>query len=264
MMASLRTGLYVPASRPELFAKAARSGADALVLDLEDAVPAADKDRARQGLELTPRDMPVIVRINGLRTPWYDDDLAAVARLRPAAVMVPKVEEAGHMRDLATRLGPDLDIVAIVETARGLAQARAIAAAGPVARIAFGSVDFCADLGMTHLREVLLPARLELVLASRLAGIAPPIDGVTTQLDPAEIAGDDARHARALGMTGKLCIHPQQVDPVREAFMPTTAEIDWARRVLASGDGAVSVDGEMVDEPVRVRARAILSDHDNG
>ena len=93
-----------------------------------------------------------------------------------------------------------------------------------------------------------------------LAGIAAPIDGVTVQLDDLSVSHDDAAHARALGMTGKLCIHPRQIAEVRRAFAPTEAEIDWARRVLASGDGAVSVDGAMVDEPVRIRARAILAE----
>lgn len=260
MIASCRAPLYVPASRPELFQKAARSGADALVLDLEDAVAVADKEMARHALEGMPRDIPVIVRTNGLHTPWHDDDLEAVAMLRPAAVMMPKVERAEHMHDVAERLGPDIGIIAIVETALGMAGARMVAASGPVVRVAFGSVDYCADLGMAHLREILMPARLELVLASRLAGIAPPLDGVTVQVDAPELAGEDARHARSLGMTGKLCIHPGQVSAVRAAFIPSHAEIAWARKVLASGDGAVAVDGAMVDEPVRIRARAILAE----
>ena len=109
-----------------------------------------------------------------------------------------------------------------------------------------------------HVAPALERYLVELVLASRLAGIAGPIDGVTVQLDDAAIAIDDAAHARALGMTGKLCIHPKQIAGVLGALAPSDAEIAWARRVLASGEGAVSVDGAMVDEPVRIRARAIL------
>lgn len=123
---------------------------------------------------------------------------------------------------------------------------------------AFGSVDFCADLGYAHRREVLLPARFELVLASRLGGIAAPIDGVTVRLDDMSETSDDAAHARDMGMRGKLCIHPKQIAAVRAAFAPSAGEVDWARRVLASGHGAVQVEGEMVDEPVRIRARLIL------
>ena len=258
MVSAIRAPLFVPANRPERFAKAAASGADAVILDLEDAVAADAKDAARAALATDFTDLPVIVRINAIGTPWHADDLAAVARLRPAAVMLPKAEDADRVASVAAQTG--LPVIALVETARGLAHARAIAAAPGVARIAFGSVDFCADLGCAHLREVLLPARSELVLASRLAGIAAPIDGVTVQLDDLSVSHDDAAHARALGMTGKLCIHPRQIAEVRRAFAPTEAEIDWARRVLASGDGAVSVDGAMVDEPVRIRARAILAE----
>ncbi|MBP8931820.1 MAG: CoA ester lyase [Paracoccus sp.] len=258
MVSAIRAPLFVPANRPERFAKAAASGADAVILDLEDAVAADAKDAARAALATDFTDLPVIVRINAIGTPWHADDLAAVARLRPAAVMLPKAEDADRVASVAAQTR--LPVIALVETARGLAHARTIAAAPGVARIAFGSVDFCADLGCAHLREVLLPARSELVLASRLAGIAAPIDGVTVQLDDLSVSHDDAAHARALGMTGKLCIHPRQIAEVRRAFAPTEAEIDWARRVLASGDGAVSVDGAMVDEPVRIRARAILAE----
>ncbi|MTH64159.1 HpcH/HpaI aldolase/citrate lyase family protein [Paracoccus shanxieyensis] len=257
MVTGIRAPLFVPANRPERFAKAAASGADAVILDLEDAVAADAKDAARAALACDFTDLPVIVRINAHGTVWHDADVAAVAALQPAAVILPKAEDAAITAAVAAAL--DLPVIALIESALGLAQVRAIAQATGVVRLAFGSVDFCADLGCAHLREVLLPARSELVLASRLAGIEAPIDGVTVQLDDPAISHDDAAHARALGMTGKLCIHPRQIAEVRRAFAPTPGEIDWARRVLASGDGAVSVEGAMVDEPVRIRARAVLA-----
>lgn len=258
MVTQIRSPLFVPANRPERFAKAAGSGADAVILDLEDAVPADAKDAARAALATDFTDLPVIVRINAHGTPWHAADVAAVVALRPAGVMLPKAELAGVIETITAALGR-LPVIALIESARGLANARAIAEARGVQRLAFGSVDYCADLGCAHLRDVLLPARSELVLASRLAGIAAPIDGVTVQLDDLSISHDDAVHARNLGMTGKLCIHPRQIAEVRRAFAPSAQEIDWAQRVLASGDGAVSVDGAMVDEPVRIRARAILA-----
>ncbi|WP_295046145.1 CoA ester lyase [uncultured Paracoccus sp.] len=258
MVAHLRAPLFVPANRPERFAKAAASGADAIILDLEDAVAVDAKDAARAALARDFTDLPVIVRINAHATPWHDADVAAVAALNPAAAILPKAEDAAVTAQVAKALG--LPVIALIESAPGLAHARAIAQAPGVVRLAFGSVDFCADLACAHLREVLLPARSELVLASRLAGIAAPIDGVTVQLDDLSVSHDDAAHARALGMTGKLCIHPRQIAEVRRAFAPTPAELDWARRVVASGDGAVSVDGAMVDEPVRIRARALLAE----
>lgn len=254
---AIRCPLFVPANRPERFAKAALSGADAVILDLEDAVAADDKHSARAALRCDFTSLPVIVRVNAIGTAWHLDDLAAVAGLPLAAVMLPKAEDPTACTAVARLTGKP--VIALVETALGLAQARAIAAAPGVVRLAFGSIDFCADLGCAHTRDILLPVRLELVLASRLACIGAPIDGVTVVLDDPAISHADAGHARALGMTAKLCIHPRQIAAIRTALAPSPAETDWARRVLALADGAVTLDGEMVDEPVRVRARAILA-----
>ncbi len=255
----LRSLLFVPATRPDRFAKAANAGADAVILDLEDAVGEADKDDAREKLATGFTDLPVIVRINASGTRWHEGDVAAVRALRPAGVMLPKAETAEGVAAVVAALGLEVPLIALIETASGLANARAIAATAGVRRLAFGSVDYCADLACDHLREILLPARVELVLASRLAGISPPIDGVTTALDDSSVTAGDAAHARSLGMSGKLCIHPRQIAPVKRAFAPSQTEIAWAERVLAAGDGAVSVDGAMVDEPVRRRARTILA-----
>lgn len=254
----MRALLFVPANRSERFSKAAASHPDAIILDLEDAVASADKDAARGMLECGFTDLPVLVRINPLGTPWHDADLRAVIALRPAAVMLPKAENPVQVAAIAKALG-DIALLGLVETARGMADARTIAALSGVRRLIFGSVDYCTDLGMSHERALLLPARSELVFASRLAGIAAPIDGVTTRLDDPALPIDDAAHARALGMTGKLCIHPKQVESVRTAFAPDEKEIAWANRVLAAGDGAVAVDGEMVDAPVRAKALSILA-----
>ena len=254
----IRAPLFVPADRPDRFAKAAASGADAVILDLEDAVGPNAKSKARTALDVTFTNLPIIVRVNDVTTQWHFDDIAALRELPLAAVMLPKTETVESLSTLSQGL-PNVPIWALIETAQGLANTRAIAAAPPVTRLVFGSVDYCADLGCDHLREVLLPARCALVLASRLDGRAAPIDGVTTRLDDPNLTHNDALHARALGMAGKLCIHPKQVVEVKRAFAPNEAEIDWARRVLASGDGAVSVDGAMVDAPVRLRARAILN-----
>lgn len=255
----VRTLLFVPANRPERFAKAAAYGADAVILDLEDAVPAEAKDAARAALTCNFTGQPVIVRINAQGTPWHGDDLAAVRDLPVAAVMLPKAEANEALGGICNTLKAHAPVIALVETARGIADARAIATVPGVERLAFGSVDYCADLGCAHLHKVLLSAQVELVLASRLAGIAAPIDGVTTVLDNPAITASDAAHARDLGFTGKLCIHPKQIAEVQRAFAPSEADILWARKVLASGDGAASVDGAMVDEPIRIRARSILA-----
>lgn len=254
---AIRAPLFVPGDRPERFSKAAASGADAVILDLEDAVPADSKDEARVRLRTDFTSLPVIIRINPFGTPWHDADVAAAVALQPAALMVPKAREGSHLAGLAARTG--LPLLALIETAGGIAEARRIAAMPSVCRLAFGSLDYANDLGCAHERAALLHARSELVLASRLGGLAAPIDGVTAQIGDPEAAREDARHARAVGLGGKLCIHPRQVAVVQEAFAPTQAEIDWAQRVITAGNGATAVDGEMVDPPVRARALAILA-----
>jgi citrate lyase subunit beta / citryl-CoA lyase len=255
-ISSIRAPLFVPANRPERFEKAAQSGADAVILDLEDAVAIDAKDTARAALRCDFTDLPIIVRINAAGSSAYDEDLAAVAALCPDAVMIPKAEDPEQLETVAKSVS--CPVIALIETAKGLAWARKIAATPSVLRLAFGSIDFCADLGCAHSRQILAPVRFELVLASRLCGIAAPLDGVTVQLDDLSITQEDATHARDMGMTGKLCIHPKQITPVLSAFAPSDTEIAWARRIILSGDGAVQIDGAMVDEPVRRKARAIL------
>ncbi|MFN0262753.1 HpcH/HpaI aldolase/citrate lyase family protein [Tepidamorphus sp. 3E244] len=257
MPTSIIAPLFVPASRPDRFSKAAACGTDAVILDLEDAVGREAKDTARDALDPSFTDLPVIVRVNAVGTPWHDADIAAVRDAGFAAVMLSKSEDPESVASVAEDAA--MPTIALIETALGLANARAIAALNGVTRLAFGSIDYCADLGCAHERNILLAARSELVLASRLAGIAAPIDGVTARINDTDELAADTAHARDIGMTGKLCIHPKQIDGVKAAFMPGEGEIEWARRVLASGDGAASVNGEMVDEPVRIRARAILA-----
>ena len=257
--------LFVPADRPERYAKAAASGADAIVIDLEDAVAPEKKGAARAELykaKALPKDSPVYIRLNGTTTPWYAEDVSAARGLEVTGVILPKAENIAGIASLAAALG-GREIIALIESAEGLAAARDIARAGTVARLAFGSIDFCADLGVAHTREALLMARSELVLASRLGGLAPPLDGVTTDIGNASLAEDDARYASALGFGGKLCIHPVQIRPVFQGFTPGAEEIAWAERVLAaSAEGAEKVGEAMVDAPVRARARQIIARRD--
>lgn len=254
---NLRSFLFVPADRPERYEKAAKAGADVVILDLEDAVASNAKRDAREALRTDFTKSPVFLRVNACGTVWHDADQEYARSLPFDAIILPKAERAASVERFASEV--QKPIVALIESAVGLSNAREIAAASGVACLAFGSVDFSADIGCAHNRDVLLPARFELVVASRLAGIAAPIDGVTLEMQAPEAVATDAVHARSLGMGGKLCIHPSQVDPVMAAFRPTEAEISWAKKVLLAGDGAVAVDGEMVDEPVRVRARSILN-----
>lgn len=259
MLDTLALPLFVPADRPERYAKAFGAGADAVIIDLEDAVAPAVKDAARQALvaakgHVEKAACPVLLRLNACGTPHHSADVAA-ARQVPglAAVMLAKAESAAEVAGLATALG--CPVLALIESARGLEAARAISATG--SRLAFGSIDFAADLGCAHERDALLMARSELVLASRLGGVAAPLDGVTTSVTDEAAIVDDARYATRLGMGGKLLIHPAQIGPARAGLRPTEAEVAWAVRVLETGDGAAMLDGAMVDAPVRLRAAQI-------
>lgn len=253
--------LFVPGDRPDRFAKAAASGADAVILDLEDGVAPDRKDMARRAVAAHGlRGATVIVRVNAATTPWFGDDLAALAAAGIAAIMLPKAETAAEVAEVRRRLGRALPVLPLIETARGLAGLAALLPVPGIAVAALGHLDLAVDLGCAPSWDALLLARSTLVLQSRLAGLPPPIDGVTPALDDEATAEADARAAAALGFGGKLAIHPRQVAPIRRGLEPSAAEVAWARRMLsAEGAGAARVDGVMVDAPVLARARGILA-----
>lgn len=253
--------LFVPADRPERLVKAATSGADAIIVDLEDAVgpdsKAATRDRLGEELAVLPAGTPVVLRINGEGTPWHAQDVVAAAQLPVSAIMLPMAESGTHIERVRGETG--LPVVALLETALGMHAIDDIAAAA--SRLAFGSIDYAADLAMDHTQRSLAHARATIVLASRIADLPAPLDGVTVQInDPARLE-DDCAYARELGFGGKLLIHPVQIAGARAAFMPSEQQIDWARRVIAiSSTGCVAtVDGAMVDAPVIARARQLLA-----
>lgn len=255
-----RSMLFVPGHRPDRFAKAAASGADAVILDLEDAVAADQKVEAREHVRRWLDDgHPAVVRINAAGTPWHDEDVAMVAT-RAGAVIVPKAEDPAVLGAIALRVSGA--IVPLIETAAGILGAAAVCRVPSVSRPAFGAVDLSVQLGVDHRSyEALRHARSTIVLAAAAAGCAPPMDSVTTTLDDDEVLAADLREALALGFTGKLCVHPRQVDVANRAFAPPAEDVDWARGVLdAATDGSVMVyKGQMIDRPVLVRAKAILA-----
>ena len=266
--------LFVPATRPERIAKALASGAGAVIVDLEDAVAPADKPAARAALRDAVTALPpeqrarLLVRINAAGTPWHGDDVVAVAQcvtLGLGGAMVAKAESAGVLHAVAQALGPQALLLPLIESGAGLDALDALAQAPQVARLAFGHLDFQLDLGMACGPDELelLPVRLALVRASRRAGLAAPVDGVTTATTDAERLALDTERSRRMGFGGKLCIHPAQVAPVQAAFAPTPAELDWAQRVLAAATehaGAVfRLDGRMVDAPVLLLAERLLA-----
>jgi citrate lyase subunit beta/citryl-CoA lyase len=260
--APARSYLFVPGSRPDRFDKALASAAHAVIVDLEDSVAPDDKDRAREAVAAIAATRPnrVLLRINASDTRWFDADLRAAARGAFAGIVLPKANEPGDVRRVHVALGTRAAILPQIETALGVHNVLAIAQEPGTARLLFGSIDLQLDLGLRD--EELLVYRSALVLASRIAGLQQPVDGVTAALGDSDALARDLARSRRLGFGGKLCIHPNQVEPVNAAFRPTADEVAWAERVIAADadakGAAVAVDGKMVDRPVLLRARAIL------
>jgi citrate lyase subunit beta/citryl-CoA lyase len=258
-----RSLLFVPGSRPDRFAKALAARPGLVILDLEDAVGAAEKDSARANvLTWLLAGNLAMVRINPPGSPWYSDDVAMIAEAG-APVMLPKCEHADQITDLAASLGDGVPIVALIETAAGILAARDICAASGVARVAFGAADLSAELGVDPAyTEAMHHARSHLVLTSAAAGIPGPIDSPTFDITDESTWRSDAAHAKRLGFTGKLCIHPRQIAVTETTFAPSREELRWAHQVVetAATQGAVTtVAGAMVDAPVLQRARRLLS-----
>ncbi|GAB2445989.1 CoA ester lyase [Nocardioides hungaricus] len=264
--AAARSLLFVPGDRPDRFEKAASSGADAVVLDLEDAVPAFAKGEALsqvvRWLSARPGGRPAVVRVNGTETATHVAELTALA-VTSATVMLPKAESATQLEGVRRRLGPEQSLIALVETVHGVRGVDEIAGVEGVARLALGTIDLAVELGIDHRSSAALAySRSRLVFASAAAGLPGPIDGVTTALDDFERLTHDVSTARELGFTGKLCIHPRQVQAANIGFSPTEEELSWATRVVRGAtDGVSAVDGAMIDRPVIHRAQQLLSRH---
>ncbi|MFC5236293.1 CoA ester lyase [Pseudonocardia zijingensis] len=267
-----RTLLFVPGDRPDRIARAIATDADAVAVDLEDAVAPAAKPVARTSAVTAvhaaePR-ANLFLRVNALSDPEFAADLAVAQDLLPrlTGVLLPKAETPEDVRRLDDLLGGAAALLPIVETSRGVLAAPAIAAASPrVATLLFGTLDLAADLGVTPTvggRE-LLHARSQVVLATAAAGLPGPLDGPHAALDDTDGLVRASTLARELGFSGKVVLHPRQLAPVREAFAPTEAELTRAREVLdaarEAGTGAFRLpDGTFVDAPVVRRAAALL------
>ena len=265
--------LFVPATHPERLPKALASGADMVIADWEDAVAPADKAGARaallQAVALLDAQQRarLLVRINAEGSPWFADDLAALARLMAlglAGAVVPKAERVQTLQAVAQTAGSRTELLPLVESVAGLAAVDALAQAPQVARLAFGHLDFQVDAGMACAEDEseLVPMRMALVLASRRAGLAAPIDGVTVDTRNPERMRHDANRARRMGFGAKLCIHPAQVPLLHAAFDPDDAAVAQAHRVEQAlrdaGGGVCVLDGRMVDAPVLKRAEDTL------
>jgi citrate lyase subunit beta/citryl-CoA lyase len=265
---SARTYLFVPGNRPDRFDKALASGADAIVLDLEDAVTAEAKGAARGAVVDWCASVPVaaferiVVRVNDATSTWFSDDLRALRESGVRRVMLPKAESAERLAELRGAL-QGVQALALVETARGVANVDAIAADPCVIRLVFGTLDYALDLDLdiSEQSDGLSFAASRLSIASRLAGIESPVAGVTPQMDDEARLLADLAWARRHGLSSKLCIHPRQVAPIHAALAPGAPAVEWARRVLAAeaaSPGAARLDGRMIDRPVVLQAQRTL------
>jgi citrate lyase subunit beta/citryl-CoA lyase len=274
--------LFVPATSPDKAEKALASAADAVIVDLEDAVAVAEKPRARENAALllkNRRSTPVYLRVNALTTPFCFDDLATAASAMLDGIIFPKAETASEIATVdwvltqweAKRGKPagSIAMLPILETARGIAAAAQIGQASKrVRQLMFGAVDFALDLDIDIADETgaMAHARFAVALASRQAGLAAPLDTVFTDIRDLDGLRAASNRARAMGFGGKACIHPGQIATINEVFSPSAAELTRAREIVAafdaaeaSGAAAVSVGGVMVDYPVVEKARRVLA-----
>ncbi|HIE93667.1 MAG TPA: CoA ester lyase [Acidobacteria bacterium] len=268
-----RSVLFVPAVRPDRFAKAVATGADAVCIDLEDGVSVEQKDEARDKAIALLAERPacraeVMLRINEPGSDLGERDLAALvgAGVSPDSLMVPKVSGPEALTSLERRLGPALagvPLIVQIETARGLAAAETIATASPnVAVLFFGAVDLSAELGCAIEWDALLYARSRVVAAAALVGV-DAMDTPFMDVSAPDQLGKEAQAVRRLGFTGKAAIHPTQVPVIQSAFSPDASAVAWARRMVeayeANQGGVLLVDGKLIERPVIASAQRILA-----
>ncbi|MDH6535808.1 HpcH/HpaI aldolase/citrate lyase family protein [Aurantimicrobium minutum] len=270
VVANATTMLFVPGDRPDRFVKARQSGADLIIIDLEDAVAPENKALALDAVvaaltspheEIPGGRLTAVVRINSENSSVELAalrDVSAVAGNGLLGVMVPKAETPQQMSEAIAALPVGFGIVALIESARGLSNAHEIASVPGVTRLGFGAVDFGVDVDATHER-VLDYARAQIVIASSAAEIAAPVDSPSLSIKDGEVVSAEALRAREFGFGGKLCIHPAQVELVHSAFAPTSEQVAWAQKVIGLEGGASQLDGVMIDKPVVDRAKRILS-----
>jgi citrate lyase subunit beta/citryl-CoA lyase len=278
----LRSFLFAPGNHPRKVEKVFQTGADAVILDLEDAVAIAEKEATRSlvvNALQAPRACRGYIRVNSVGTEYCEADVAAVVGPWLDGIVLPKVEDAQQLvtvdawiaaREAALGLEPgSVDLMPIVETALGIVNVNVIAAATPrVRRLSFGGGDYTHDLDLiwTPEEEVLAYARARLTHASRAAGIEPPIDTVVIQIRDDQRFRASAERGRMYGFAGKLCIHPGQVPICNEVFTPTAEEIEHARAVIAAfetaeaqGSASIQLDGYFIDYPIVYKAQRVLA-----
>lgn len=278
-----RTYLFVPGNHPRKVEKVFDAGADAVILDLEDAVAISEKPATRavvvEALQ-APRRCRGYVRVNALDTEFCFEDIEAVVAAGVDGIILPKVERAADLQmvdwmisGLEKRRGlaaGGIDLIPILETGKGIAEARTIGGAriGRMKRLSFGAGDFTRDMGMewTHGEAELRPYQAEVVLASRLNGLEPPLDTVFIHIREDAAFAASCQRARDMGFQGKLCIHPGQIAAANAAFSPSADEAQFARKVIsefqkaeAGGSASIQIDGYFVDYPIVQKAERVVA-----
>jgi citrate lyase beta subunit len=268
-----RSLLFVPAIRPDRYPKALATGADAICIDLEDGVSFSDKDEARQSALKFFTNRPkvraeVSLRINDPKTDIGQLDLDAILQsgIQPDALVLPKCEGPDDIRAVADALyetAPNLPLIVIAETARGVATVDAMATATPnVTALFFGAIDYAADVGCAVEWDAILFARSRIVLAASMAG-ASPIDSPFMEVPALDMLRDECQRTQALGFLGKAAIHPTQVATIQQAFTPSPHDVEWARKIIEAYErnkgGALLVDGKLIERPVIASAKRTLA-----
>lgn len=277
-----RTFLFAPGNHPRKVEKVFDAGADAVILDLEDAVAISEKPATRavvvEALQ-KPRRCRGYVRVNALDTEFCFEDIEAVVAPGVDGIVLPKVERAADlqmvdwmMSSLERKRGlpvGGIDLMPILETGKGIANAREIAGAGGrLRRLSFGAGDYTRDMGMdwTFQEAELGAAQAEVVLASRINDLEPPLDTVFIHIKEHDHFKKSAERARVMGFQGKLCIHPAQVQLANAAFTPTDEQVAWAREIIkafaeaeAAGSASIQIKGYFVDYPIVVKAQRIVT-----
>lgn len=254
--------LFVPGNRPERFAKALASGADLVVIDLEDAVGPADKDTARDAAITALGNPRLGVRINGLRTKQGLADLLALATTPVPFIMIPMVEAAAEIEVARAILGPEVALLPLIETIRGLRAADAIASSPGIGGVMLGGADLAGELGVEMSWDALHAARAQIVMACAAARV-PSIDAPWLDLDDLEGLSAEVTRIQATGFTAKSLVHPKHVAVVHTVMRPTETQIAEAHQAeaayTAAGESAVRFNGTMLEAPVMQRYRRILA-----
>jgi len=281
----VRTALFVPGNRPDRVDKAVNTEADAVIIDLEDAVALTEKESARPKVRakvLEHHERKIIVRVNALGSKFLQGDLDEIVVKDLDCIMFPKVESADHIHEINERLleaerkqgleSGVISILPLIESAKAVQNVYQIVSETTdptrLFTVAFGAADYTLDMGIEISREgvELFYPRSRISVACRAAGVEPPLDTpFMVDLKDLEALKDDAKRAKQLGFQGKLCIHPNQIQPCHTIFSPTKEEILYAQRVIrafeeaeAKGVAAIQLDGKFIDYPVVERSRRII------